>query len=97
MSMNPNINLKLDFNPAALIKLARQVGPTLAGLAVVAVFGYTGWIINRAFNVPPATSGAAAPAEITFDQSTISALKSLQVVPGQVPVTNLGASDPFGN
>ncbi|HSX02044.1 MAG TPA: hypothetical protein VLI05_01885 [Candidatus Saccharimonadia bacterium] len=93
------MNLKLKLDLPSLLKLGRQFGPTLAGLALVGIFGYTGWIINRAFNVQPSADSATAPAapRITFDQKTITAIKNLHVVPGQVAPADLGKSDPFGN
>jgi hypothetical protein len=93
-----NMKMNLNFKPAALLALLRRFGPSLAGLAVVAIFGYTGWVINQAFNVQPAELGTTtATPRITFDKKTIDTVKSLRVVPGGVTPGALGKSDPFGN
>ena len=93
-----NMKMNLNVSPTALLALLRRFGPTLAGLAVVAVFGYTGWVINQAFNVKPVeTTTTNATAHIVFDKKTIDTVKSLRVVPGEVTPGNLGKSDPFGN
>ncbi len=93
-----NMNFKLNLDLATATKLLKRFGPSLAGLAVVGIFGYTGWVINEAFNVKPAeTIATEAAPKVGFDKTTINSLKNVRVVPGQVVPTNLGKSDPFGN
>lgn len=85
------------------MKLAKPMAPYLLAVAVVGVFGYTGWVINQAFQFDDAeVAAAAAPsgkteAKVTFDKKTIETVKNLRVVPGEVQPTDVGKSDPFGN
>jgi hypothetical protein len=89
-----NMNFKLDV--ATILPQLKKFGPFLVGLSLVGLFGYTGYVINDAFNVKPADPAAAATAHITFDKATVEAVKNLHVIPGDVPTGNLGKSDPFG-
>jgi hypothetical protein len=93
------MKLNLTFSTATLLSLLRRYGRPLAGLALVAVFGYTGWVINQAFNVKPtaAVPTASPSAPVVFDKKAIETVKSLRVVPGDVAPGDLGKSDPFGN
>lgn len=94
-----NMKLNLKFDPQALLKVLGPLAPYIVGLAVVGVFGYTGWVINQAFHVEPnAAAPAASPAvKVTFDKQTVEMVKNLHVVPGQVQPTDVGKNDPFGN
>lgn len=95
------MSLKLD--PQSLMKLAKPMAPYLLAIAVVGVFGYTGWAINQAFQFDDQkVAAAAAPsgkpeAKVTFDKKTVETVKNLRVVPGEVAPTDLGKTDPFGN
>jgi hypothetical protein len=91
------MKMNLNFSPATLLTALRRYGRPLAGLLVAAVFGYTGWVINQAFNVKPAESTAAATVKVVFDKKAIDTVKGLTVVNGQVAPGDLGKSDPFGN
>ncbi len=94
--MNMKMNLKLDLSQAGLLKLLKQFGPSVLGLSLVALFGYTGWVVNAAFNTKPAeTTVTPAQSKIVFDKSAVQTVKSLQVVPGQVAPTAIGTSNPF--
>jgi len=94
-----NMNLKLDLDFKKLLPMLQQWEPYIFGVALIAVFGYTAWVVNGAMNVKPqadptaATSGA--PAKITFDKPTIESIKKLEVVQGTVPTGDLGKDDPF--
>jgi hypothetical protein len=87
------MKLNLSFSPTALLAFLRRFGSTLALLAVAAVFGYTGWVINAAFNVQPAATDTAA-ARVVFDKQALETVKQLQAPAGPV---DLGRRDPFGN
>jgi len=92
-----NMNLNFKFDPALILKYLRPAIPYITGVVLVGLFGYTGWVINQAFNVQPAEATATVAPKISFDKTTIETIKNLQVVPGQVPTGSLGSNDPFGN
>lgn len=92
------MDLKLDLDMKKWLPRLRQAQPYVFGVALVAVFGYTAWVVDAALNVKPATVAApvASPkAKVTFDKQTIEAVKKLQVVKGTVPTGELGTNDPF--
>ncbi|HSX01421.1 MAG TPA: hypothetical protein VLF67_04225 [Candidatus Saccharimonas sp.] len=94
--MDLKFNFKLD--PKVILPILRMAGPYLTGLAVIAVFGYTGWVINQAFNVEPAATSTIPPSKaVVFDKQAVTIVKNLQVVPGDVAPVPLGKTDPFGN
>lgn len=93
--MNTNMKLDLKFDATALLGFLAKYGPTIVALSLVGLFGYTGWVVNQAFNVQPAATADAAPAKVVFDKATIEAVKNLRVVPGQVAPGDVGKSDPF--
>lgn len=94
--MNMNLKLNLDFTPANLLKLLGKFGPSLLGLALVGLFGYTGWVVNEAFNTKPAeTTASSPPPKIIFDKTAIQTIKGLEVVPSQVAPTAIGTNNPF--
>jgi fumarate hydratase class II len=102
------MNLKLDLDYKKYLPMLQKAEPYVFGIAMIAVFAYTAYVVNQALNVQPAAvaapaSGAAggaaagtgATAKITFDKKTIEAVKKLDVVEGNVPVGELGKDDPF--
>ena len=100
------MNLKLDihFNPAMLkrfIKGLAVVQGFLATLAVLAILGWTGYLISKAIdNTPDPAALQAGQEELTanqvrFDKATIAALQSLVPLNVQPNVNNLGHADPF--
>ncbi len=89
--------MNLNLNPTLLLNFLQRYARPLVGLAVAAVFGYTGWVINAAFNVQPTAPVEAAGAKVVFDKKALETVKSLHVVNGQVTPTSLGKPDPFGN
>ncbi len=93
------MNLKFNFNTKAILPLLQQVQPYIVGALLIGVFAYTAFIVNQALNVKPATTPSATIPKVTltFDKKTIESLKSLNVVPSQVPATSVGKTDPFGN
>ncbi len=94
-----NMNLKLNFklNPRQILAKLSQVLPIIFGVALIAVFGYTAWLINGALNLKPSELTNSAPAAIKFDQATIKYVQSLKAVSGQTGVTAVGKPNPFGN
>lgn len=91
-------NMKLDLDYKKILPVLRKLQPYIFGVALIAVFGYTAYVVNAALNVQPDTTQAAAPdptAKIVFDKKTIDAVKSLQVVQGTVPAGDFGKTDPF--
>jgi len=93
-----NMNLKLDLDYKKLLPLARKFQSYVFGALLVGVFGYTAYTINVALNVKASvapTSTAAAAAKVSFDKTTIDAVKNLSVVQGSVPTGDLGKDDPF--
>ena len=93
-----NMNLNLSLKPEDLKKLLPvllKLQPYLLGAALIGIFGYTAYEVNAALNVQPGTAPASTQAKITFDQSTINSLKTLQAVGGDVPTGTLGSSNPF--
>jgi hypothetical protein len=91
-----NMNLNLNFNPQVLLKLLKVGGPYLLGLGLVGIFGYTGWVINQAFNVKPIEPATTATAKVVFDKQALETVKNLHVTSGAVAPTDLGKTDPFG-
>ncbi len=86
--------MKFNLNPKAILAALQKAKSAIIGVSLIAVFGYTAYVVNGALNVQPAPS-AAAPAKITFDKATITAIKNLDVVSGQVPSTAIGKDNPF--
>jgi hypothetical protein len=95
--MNTNMNLSFNLNFPAILAWARRFAPTLVGLALVGIFGYTGWVVNQAFNVKPDETITTTTSRVVFDKKTVDAVKSLRVIPGEVTPGRLGKADPFGN
>lgn len=92
------MNLKLDLNLATALPILRKAQPYVFGLALIGVFGYTAYVVNAALNTQPQTAvpvSTATATKITFDKTTISKLKQLSSVSGDVPTGDLGSSDPF--
>jgi hypothetical protein len=92
------MNMKFDLDFKKLLPMAQKLQPYVFGVLLIAVFGYTAWVVNAALNVQPDTtiSAAADPtAKIKFTKTTIDAVKKLDVVQGSVPTGDLGKSDPF--
>lgn len=95
------MNLKLDVNFQNLLPLAKKLQPYVFGLALVAVFGYTAWVVNGALNVKASTTPVAVDAnnpsiaKLRFDKTAIETVRSLDVVGSSVPVGDLGKGDPF--
>ena len=99
-----NLNLNLDLKPEDLKKILPilwRYEAYIFGVILIAVFGYTAYVVNAALNVGPAsTSSLPSPAsKISFnskaDQETIQSLKSLQNVQGNVDSGSLGTTNPF--
>jgi hypothetical protein len=105
-----NMNLKLDLDIKKYLPMLQKSEPYVFGLAMIGVFGYTAFVVNKALNVQPAAVTTTAPAggaagsagasgasgaKITFDKATIEAVKKLDVVQGNVPTGDLGKDDPF--
>ncbi len=97
--MNTNMNLNLSLKPEDLAKLLpalKRVQAYLVGAALIAVFAYTAYEVNAALNTQPATAPQALGPSISFDKATITSLKNLSVVQGNVPTGTLGSqSSPF--
>lgn len=89
-----NMKFKLKLDPKTIIPILLKVKPYLIGAFLIGVFGYTAYVVNHALNVQPAAAVKAAPS-VTFDKPTITLLRSLDVVSGQVPVGNVGKDNPF--
>ena len=89
-----NMKLKPNLNPKAIVAALRRAKSAIIGVALIAVVGYTAYVVNGAVNVQP-TASATPPARITFDKATITAIKNLEVVSGQVPSTAIGKDNPF--
>ncbi len=93
-----NMNLKLDLDVRKWLPALRMAQPYIFGLALVGVFAYTAVEVNAALNVkidPAAVTTLNAPAKVSFDKATIDAVKTLDVVQGNVDTGALGTSDPF--
>jgi hypothetical protein len=93
------MKLKLNFDYKKYLPLLQKLQPIVVGVVLIGVFAYTALIVNQALNVKPAeTASPTIPkVKISFDKKTIESVKSLNVVPGQVPASSLGKTDPFGN
>ena len=94
------MNLKLDLSMQTLkdlVPVLRKAQPYIYGLLLVGIFGYTSYIINKALNVQPAATQTEVKAlpKVSFDKNAITALKKLNAVDGNVPLGDLGSSDPF--
>ena len=94
-----NMNLKLDLDIKKILPMVQKFQPYIFGVALVAVFAYTAVTVNQALDVKPADPAtvvaAPAPAKVTFDKTTIAAVKKLDVVEGTVDPGALGTHDPF--
>jgi hypothetical protein len=91
-----NISFKFDLNAKTVLPMLHKAQPYIVGVILIAVFGYTAYIVNAALNVAPilpAASSQAAPT--TFDQPTINSLKNLNQVQGTLPTGNVGQNNPF--
>lgn len=89
------MNIKFDYKQ--ILSYLRQAEPFLVGVALIGIFAFTAYFVNAALNVKPATTATtAAYAKVTFDKTTVQSIKSINIISGQVPATDLGKSDPFG-
>jgi hypothetical protein len=94
-----NKNLKLELNAdtvRAMLPMLRKSLPSVVGLALVGVFGYTAYELNAAINVQPSASQSTLtplPA-VSFSQKVISSLQNRDSVNGTVPV-DLGTNNPY--
>ncbi len=86
--------MNFKFNPKIILPVLLKAKPYLIGSFLIGVFSYTAIIVNSALNVEPAPAAPVAPA-VTFDKSTITAIKNLEVVSGQVPTGTIGKDNPF--
>ncbi|HEX3082294.1 MAG TPA: hypothetical protein VHQ86_03500 [Candidatus Saccharimonadia bacterium] len=99
--MNMDLKLNLDLKNLDLKKLLpvlKMLQPYLVGVALIAVFAYTSYVVNNALETkadPNATAAQPAAPRIIFDQSAITTIKNLEVTQGQVPTGDLGTSNPF--
>jgi hypothetical protein len=96
--MNPK-TVKIELNMATLKAVLAQLQKyqaLLYGLALVAVFGYTAYVINTALNVAPATTQTAIKPlpKIKYDQTVMDSLSTRGVVDDKVQI-DLGTTDPF--
>jgi hypothetical protein len=96
-----NLNAKLDLSkfkltPQTVLPMLVKARPYLIGISLIAVFGYTAYIVNAALNVTPA-AGLPASVGVSFDKTTLNSLKNLTTVPTTIPPASLGKTDPFGN
>jgi hypothetical protein len=91
------MNLKLDFDIKKILPQLIKAQPYLVGMVLIAVFGYTAWVVNEALNVKPGEPATVKTApKITFDRKTIDTVKNLNVVSGQINPGDIGKDDPFG-
>jgi len=88
------MKFKLKFNPKTVLPMLQRAKPYLIGAFLIGVFSYTAFIVNDALNVNPAPAAKSAP-RVTFDKTTITAIKNLNVVSGQVPNGDFGKDNPF--
>lgn len=88
--------MKLSFkpNPAALLAAAQKAKPYAIGLILVGAFGYAAYVVNLAVNAQPAPL-AEAPKKVIFDKATLTTVKNLEYVSGQVPLGGIGKDNPF--
>ena len=88
------MKLKLKLSPAALLGAAQKAKPYVIGLVLVGAFGYAAYVVNLAVNVQPAPQ-KEAPKKVTFDKATLTTIKNLDYVSGQVPSGGIGKDNPF--
>jgi hypothetical protein len=92
------MNLKLDLDIKKWLPLLRRIQPYVFGVVLVGVFAFTAVVVNKALDVKPdptAVTTTTPAVKVSFDKSTIEAVKHLDVVQGTVPTVDLGTSDPF--
>jgi hypothetical protein len=96
--MKSNLKLKIPSvnDLKLLLPILKKIETPLVGLALVAIFAYTAYIVQLSLNVK-ATAPSASKVVIRFDQPTLDSLKSRTTVDGSTPLGTLGKSDPFGN
>lgn len=88
------MKFKLKFDPKTILPALQLAKPYLIGALLIGVFGYTAYAVNDALNVTPAAAPTPSP-RVTFDKATITAIKNLNVVSGQVPSGDIGKDNPF--
>jgi hypothetical protein len=96
--MNNNLKLEINLNTIKeLLPILGKAQGLIFGCAVVALFGYTAYIVNQAVNVQPAASQSVIQPlpKITFNNQTMNQLKTLNNVGGSVPLGSLGTNNPF--
>ena len=96
--MNTSLKLKIpNLNDLKrLLPLLKKAETPFVGLALIAVFGYTAYIVQLSVNVK-GEAPTASKIVIKFDQQTLDSLKNRTTVDGSTPLGILGKSDPFGN
>lgn len=88
------MKFKLKISPKTILPALQLAKPYLIGAFLIGVFSYTAYIVNDALNVQPAPAAKVAP-RVTFDKATITVIKNLNVVSGQVPSGDIGKDNPF--
>lgn len=89
-----NLKLALPSNLAVYLKVLSRARTALVGLFLIAVFGYTAYIVDAATNIVPAAPATSSP-KIVFDKAALAAIKDRTQVNDKTELGNLGKTDPF--
>jgi Kef-type K+ transport system membrane component KefB len=95
---NKNLKIELDLNTLKqVLQVLAKAQVLIYGVAVVAIFGFTAYSVNQALNAQPASAQSVIQPlpKISFNNKTMSQLKSLNNVGGSVPLGSLGTNNPF--
>lgn len=93
--MNTKLNLSFKFNPSQLLPMLAKLETPLVGLILIAAFGYTALVVQKAMNVK--ADNVSSTIHYHYDAQTLSSLQGLTSVPGATPPSSLGTADPFND
>lgn len=91
--MNLKLALPTSFTP--YLRSLSKARTALVGLIIIAIFGFTAYVVNSASNVKSDVTSDAKTKKIVFDKATLKALSSRDQVSDQTALGALGKPDPF--
>lgn len=92
-----NLKLQLPSNLQAYLDFLTKARTAIVGVLLIALFGYTAYVVNAASNVKTDLTSTDASTKITFDKTALQALQSRNQVSGTTDLGTLGKSDPFSH
>ncbi len=90
-----NLKFSLPTSIRSYLRSLSKAGTAIVGISLIAVFGYTAYVVNSASNVKSDATSGAKTTKIVFDKATLKALSTRDQVSDQTALGALGKPDPF--